>query len=220
MGYCEFQIPFFVEGVHVETIEMSHGTEYHEKAERIERETTITVPLTKTKLEDKKSDLNFIREDIQTSFAREFDFPNGKARLLLFGRADKIVRKQETLIVSDDKHTSNLQRYDMMSEPYTSQLLQVLAYLNSKYYLGDSFGGWAQIPHTQKKYQINIVNTRTKSVYKTFEEIVNKNHIELFLDYASRFTQKCLQLEELSHHNSKPKCKACGYFSECSNALR
>lgn len=220
MGYCEFQIPFFIEGVRVETSQMLVGTEYHEEAERIDRETAVVVPLTKTKLQDKKEDLSFVREDIQTSFVQEFDLPAGKAILSLFGRADKVVRKKEILIVSDDKHVSNPRRYDMMSAPYAGQLLQVLAYLNSKYYLGESFGGWKEIPCSEKMYQINIVDSKTRSIYKTYEEIVNENHAELFLGYTSKFVKKCLELDSLEHHNSKPKCKACGYFSDCSHALR
>jgi hypothetical protein len=220
MGYCEFQIPFFIEGVRVKTSQMLVGTEYHEEAERIDRETAVVVPLTKTKLQDKKEDLSFVREDIQTAFVKEFDFPAGKAVLSLFGRADKVVRKKETLIVSDDKHVSNPTRYDIMAEPYVGQLLQVLAYLNSKYYLGESFGGWKEIPCSTRMYQINIVDSRTKSIYKTYEEIVNDTHDELFLDYASKFVRKCLELDSLEHHNSKPKCKACGYFGDCSHALR
>lgn len=209
-----------MEGIHAKTAEMLKGVEHHEEAERIERETVITVPLTKTKLEDKKTDLNFIREDIQTLFTQEFDFSEGKARLTLFGRADKVIRNKETLIISDDKHVSNTRRYDTMSEPYMGQMLQVLTYLNSRYYLGESFGGWAEIPHVQKKYQINIVDSKTRSVYKTFEDAVSKRHIELLYDYTARFTKKCLQLDALMHHNSKPKCKACGFFNDCNNALK
>ena len=220
MGYCEFQIPFFIEGVRAETAQMLVGTEYHEESERIERETAIVIPLTKTKLKDKKVDLSFIREDIQTSFIQEFNFPTGNAKLTLFGRADKVIRKKGTLIVSDDKHVSNPRRYDMMPEPYIGQLLQVLAYLNSKYNLGKSFGGWEDIPCSEKMYQINIVDNKTKSIYKTYEEIVNKTHVELLLEHASRFTKKCLELDSLIHHNSKPKCKACGYFNDCTNALK
>ncbi len=220
MGYCEFQIPFFIEGVRVETAQMTLGTEHHEEAERIEKETTIQVPLTKTRLEDKKTDLNFMREDIQTLFVKDFDFREGHARLVLFGRADKVIREDQTLIVSDDKHASNPRRYDAMSQPYNSQLLQVLTYLDSKYYLGDSFGGWSGIPHEKKMYQINIVDSRTKSVYKTYKDIVTETHTELLFDYLSQFTKKCLEWDELIHHNSKPKCKACGFFENCSNALK
>ncbi|HJW19287.1 MAG TPA: hypothetical protein VJ571_01860, partial [Candidatus Nitrosotalea sp.] len=111
MGYCEFQIPFFIEGVRAETVQMVLGTEHHEQAERIEKETTVQVPLTKTRLEDKKTDLNFMREDIQTLFTRQFDFREGKAKLVLFGRADKVIRQNQTLIVSDDKHATNPRRY-------------------------------------------------------------------------------------------------------------
>ncbi|MGI0086895.1 MAG: hypothetical protein ACREBI_02895 [Nitrosotalea sp.] len=220
MGYCEFQIPFFIEGIKVETVEMLKGIEHHEEAERIERETVIPVPLTRTKLEDKKADLNFMREDIQTSFAQEFDFPQGSSRLTLSGRADKVIRDKGTLIVSDDKRVSNPSRYDAMPEPYIGQLLQVLTYLNSRYYLGSSFGGWAEIPHVQKRYQINIVDSKTRSVYKTYEDNVTRRHLELLFDYALRFTKKCLQLDALTHHNSKARCKACGFFNDCSRALR
>ena len=50
--------------------------------------------LTKTKLKDKKENLSFIREDIQTLFVQEYNFPTGKAKLTLFGRADKVIRKK------------------------------------------------------------------------------------------------------------------------------
>ena len=220
MGYCEFQIPFFIEGVRVQTGEMSQGTLYHEEAERIERESSVAVPLTREQLDDTGADLDFMREDIQTLFSKEFLFSGKKTRLYLFGRADKVVRRQETLIISDDKHTSNLGRYDSMSEPYFSQMLQVLAYLNSRYYLGELFGGWSEIPHMDKKYQINIVDSGTKSVYKRFEGIVTGGHVELFLDAAGSFALKCLSLEGFVHHNSGKKCKACGYFDDCSHALR
>lgn len=220
MGYCEFKIPFYLEGVYVKTAEMVKGEEIHEEAEKLERETTITVPLTRTKLEDKKADLDFVREDIWTRFTREYDFPNGKAQLTLYGRADKVMRHEGTLIISDDKNTSNPTRHDARTEPYDNQLLQVMAYLHSRYYLGSSFGGWAEIPHVQKAYQVNIVDSRTKLVYKKYEEFVTKDDIDMLLDYASRFTQKCLELDVLAHHNSRPKCKACGYFENCDMALK
>jgi hypothetical protein len=220
MGYCEFKIPFFKEGVSVKTAEMVIGSEHHEELERIERETVTPIPLTRQKLEDKKSDINFMREDIHTAFMREFDLPGRKAKLTLFGRADKVFRENETLIVSDDKRTANPGRHDSMAEPYNDQLLQVLTYLHSMYNLGPSFGGLAEIPHSKKMYRINIVDSRTKSVYKTYEDVVNRKHAELLFDYALRFTQKCLEWDELVHHNSKAKCKACGYFGDCSKALR
>ena len=220
MGYCEFKIPFLIEGVKIKTTEMMIGSEHHEELERIERETVIPIPLTKEKLEDKKADLAFMREDVNTVFMHEFNFPNETARLTLFGRADKVFRQNEVLIVSDDKHTSNPSRHDTMIKPYNDQLLQVLTYLHSKYDLGDSFGGLSDIPHTQMMYRINIIDTRTRSIYKTYEDYVTNTHKEFLFDYVSRFTQKCLQLDELMHHNSKPKCKACGFFNDCNNALR
>lgn len=219
MGYCEFQIPFFIEGVKVETVQMAVGTEYHEQAEKMERETAVVVPLTRTELEDKKADLNFIREDIQTLFLLEFESEHGRARLELLGRADKVMRQEETLIISDDKHTYNPARHDSMRKPYDSQLLQVLVYLHSRYYLGDSLG-WAEIPHERKAYQVNIIDSKTGLVYKTYENVVGSKDAELLFGNALRFTQKCLQWDDLVHHNSKARCKACGYFGDCSKALR
>lgn len=218
MGYCEFKIPFLVEGVKVKTEQMMIGSEHHEELERIERETIVPVPLTKESLEDKKTDLSFMREDVNTVFVHNFS--DGKARLTLFGRADKVFRENEVLVISDDKHTANPGRHDSMAVPYNDQLLQVLAYLHSRYDLGDSFGGLAEILHTKKMYRINIIDARTRTVYKTYEDYVTGEHTGLFLDYVLQFTRKCLQLDDLVHHNSKSRCKACGYFSDCTNALR
>jgi hypothetical protein len=219
MGYCEFQIPFFIEGVKVETAQMAAGTQFHEQAEKTEREAAVVVPLTRTELEDRQADLNFIREDIQTMFFVEFELPRGRATLELLGRADKVMRQKETLIISDDKHTHNPARHDSMMKPYSGQLLQVLAYLHSVYYLGDLLG-WSDIPHGKKAYQVNIIDSRTGLVYKTYEDVVGRKDAEFLFGNALRFTQKCLNLDELVHHNSKAKCKACGFFNDCDKALR
>jgi hypothetical protein len=220
MGYCEFKIPFLVEGVKVKTAEMIIGSVHHEDLERMERETVVPVPLTREKLQDKKADLSFMREDVNTVFTHEFDLPSGPSRVTLFGRADKVYRENEVLIISDDKHTANPGRHDALKNPYNDQLLQVLAYLHSRYDLGSPFGGVAEIPHTQKMYRINIVDSRTRQIYKTYQESVTSMHTGFFMDFVLRFMLKCLQLDELVHHNSKAKCKACGYFGECSNALK
>jgi len=220
MGYCEYKIPFFTKGVYAKTEAMIIGSERHEEIERLEREKAITVPLIKSKLENAKEDLNFVREDVQTKFVCDFDLPNGSARLTLFGRADKVLRKNEVLMISDDKNTGRPEKHDFMTEPYNDQLLQVLTYLHSNYFLGDYFGGWAEIPHKQKSYQINIIDSRNNTIYKTYESIVSKVHEKLLFDYTSQFTQKCLEWLPLIHHNSKAKCKACGFFDDCDKALR
>lgn len=220
MGYCEYKIPFFIEGMYAKTKEMVLGGQHHEQAERTERATAITVPLTKKKLKDKKADLMFVREDIQTAFTQPFDFAQGKANLTLYGRADKVLREGEVLVVSDDKHTTNPRRHETRTEPYNDQLLQVLTYLHSRFYLGSPFGGWAEIPHSGKMYRINIVESRTETIYKTYEDVVRKEHTELLFDYTAKFTQKCLGWDELMHHNSLSKCQACGFFKDCLHAIR
>src|SRR5687767_10529012 len=118
MGYCEYKIPFFIEGKYAATREMEIGGQHHEEAEKIERATAITVPLTENKLKDRKADLSFVREDIRTLFKQELYLAKGNAILSLHGRADKVIRKQGTLIISDDKHTGHPQRHDAMIEPY------------------------------------------------------------------------------------------------------
>lgn len=220
MGYCEYKIPFYMEGVYVKTKQMVMGEKHHEQAEKIERATAVTVPLTKKKLQDKRADLIFMREDIQTSFTREFNFVKGKATLTLFGRADKVLREGEVLVVSDDKLTTSPQRHAERTEPYSDQLLQVLTYLYSKFFLGTEFGGWAEIPHSGKMYRINVVESKTREIYKTYEGLVGEEHVGLLSDYTTRFTQKCLQWDELMHHNSASKCRACGFFNDCLHAIR
>ncbi len=220
MGYCEFKIPFLIEGVKAKTAQMAIGSEFHDDLEKIERASVVAVPLTVEKLLDTKSDLDFIREDVTTVFEHEFPFSSGKAKLSLFGRADKVFRQDEVLVVSDDKHTANPGRYDFLSEPYDDQLLQVLAYLHSRYNLGDAVGGLSEIPHTKKMYRVNIIDSRTRAVYKTYQEYITEEHTGMFIVSVAEFTMKCLKLDELRHHNSKSRCKACGYFGDCSNALR
>ena len=220
MGYCEYKIPFFAKGDYVKTEAMIIGGQFHKEAEDFDRETAITEPLTKMELETKTEDIEFVREDISTIFIHDFNFPKGKTRLTLSGRADNVYRSEETLVISDDKHTNRPEKHDNRTKPYNDNLLQVLTYLYSKFDLGDSFGGWSEIPHKAKSYKINIIDQKTKATYKTYQEIVSKKHEEFLFDYASLFTQKCLQWDALKHHNMKAKCKPCGYFGRCEHELR
>jgi len=217
MGYCEYKIPFFAKDDYVKTEAMIVGQQYHEEVEEVERETAITIPLTEEKLKTKTEDLDFIREDIRTLFVHDFDLPKGKARLTMYGRADNISRNEGVLVISDDKHTARPEKHYRRTEPYNDNLLQVLTYLYSKYRLG---GSWAEIPHKAKSYEINIIDKKTKLTYMTYQSIVNKKHEEFLFDYASQFTQKCLQWDALEHHNNKAKCKPCGYFGRCEHELR
>ena len=220
MGYCEFKIPFFINGVNeIKTEQMIIERQFYQ-AEKIDPETSIMLPLSKTKLRDKKADLSLLRMNIHTQFTQEVRSSKGKSKLTLFGRADKIFRKNGTLIISDDRTTSNPNHHDSRMEPFNDQLLQVLTFLHSKFYLGDSFGGWTQIPHKRKSYHINIIDNRTQRIHKTYEEIVSPRHENLLFNSTIQFAQKCLQWLELNHHNSKTKCEPCGFFNDCKKALR
>jgi hypothetical protein len=211
IGYCEYKIPFFAKNIYVKTLDMQKGEEHHEEAERTEKETSVAVPLTVAALHDAQCDLDFFREDIDTIYARDFQSIKGNARLVLFGRADKIIRRESTLIIHDDKRTNNPSRHDGRGSPFLDNRLQVLTYLHSKFFLGRRYGGWVDIPHTSKKYRLNIIDGRTKQIYKTYEEVVEQEHLSLLERYASEFTFKCLQWIPLRHHNNINKCTPCGY---------
>jgi hypothetical protein len=220
MGYCEFKIPFYIEGQYVKTAMMEQGSKNHEKAEQIERETSVSIPLTSKMLKNKKADLSFFREAILTRYERIIESDQGKAKLVLIGRADKVMRRGSILVVADDKNSGRPQVHDSLTKPYDDQLLQVLTYLHSNFYLGQQFGGWGQIPHTKKMYQVNILDRRTSEVYKTYEDYVSEEHEEWLADYTDRFALKCLQWAELEHHFKRDKCKACSYLDSCTNALK
>lgn len=222
MGYCEYKIPFYAKNVYVATEQMNKGEEYHEEAETLERIFAIPIPLKAKDLKNKKKDLNFFRENIHSTYTLELNLLQGKAMLTLFGRADKIVRKNSTLTITDDKRTSSPFMHIKRTEPFPDQLLQVLAYLHSKFYFGKKFGGWIEIPHEAKAYRVNIIDGNTGKIYKTYENVVTQNHKSLLEQYAATFVLKCMELQELKHHNNKNKCQPCGYFKAnlCQFAIK
>ena len=86
-------------------------------------------PVTMTEVENENRDIEFARENIYSTLTVPFEMPNEHVILSLSGRIDKIMRVDGTLIVQDDKFVGTPETYDEKTQPYPSQLLQVLTCL-------------------------------------------------------------------------------------------
>lgn len=134
LGYCEYKIPLSIQGIKPNPSQsLILGTKAHSAEQKYEQEHMELEPVSFEQIEDKQEDIEFARENIHTTLMMPFEFPTGNALLTLSGRIDKILRVDETLVVQDDKFAGRPQIYDDKTQPYPSQLLQVLTYLNSSY---------------------------------------------------------------------------------------
>ena len=218
LGYCEYKIPLSIKGIRPRpTQALIQGTKAHHEKEQYESEHVKLEYVTITEIEDKKKDIEFARENIYSTLTIPFKFPNEHVIVSLAGRIDKIMRVDGTLIVQDDKFAGRPQVYDEKTQPYPSQLLHVLAYLNSTYSAKrskkpeDIF----EMPHTEKQWQIRICDRKTREPYKIFSEIQDAFSLHYLHTSLERFTKIALDLIEPSHHESKRKCDACNLKSVC-----
>ena len=146
-----------------------------------------------------------------------FEFPSENVLLTLSGRIDKILRSDKTLIVQDDKFAGRPQVYDNKTQPYPSQLLQVLTYLNSNFSANRSKNpdDFFEMPHTQKKWQIRICDRKTREPYKIFSDIQDSFSLHYLHTSLHKFTTISLGISEPKHHDSVHKCNACNLKSFC-----
>jgi len=185
--------------------------------EQHEMEHVQLEPVTMTEVEDENRDIEFARENIYSTLTVPFELPNEHVILSLSGRIDKIMRVDGTLIVQDDKFAGIPEVYDEKTQPYPSQLLQVLAYLNSAYSAKrskkpeDIF----EMPHTEKRWQIRICDRKTREPYKIFSEIQDAFSLHYLHTSLERFAKIALDITEPTHHESKRKCDACNLKSVC-----
>ena len=134
LGYCEYKIPLYIEGVKPKPSQsLILGTKAHKEEEKYEQEHVELEPISVEQIEDKQENIEFARENIYSTLNIPFEFPSENVLVTLSGRVDKILRIDETLVVQDDKFAGRPQIYDNKTQPYPSQLLQVLVYLNSSY---------------------------------------------------------------------------------------
>jgi len=222
LGYCEYKIPLSIKGVKPKPSQaLIQGTKAHSVAEKYEKEHVELEPVSVEQIEDKEEDIEFARENIYSTLLMPFEFPNENVLLSLSGRIDKILREDQTLIVQDDKFAGRPQTYDSKTQPYPSQLLQVLAYLNSSFSAKRSKNpdDFFEMPHTQKKWQIRICDRKTREPYKIFSEVQDSFSLNYLHRSLQKFTMISLEMDKPEHHNSVPKCNACNLKSVCEHKI-
>ena len=222
LGYCEYKIPLSIEGIKPKPSQsLILGTKAHKKEEEYEQEHVELEPVSVEQIEDKQEDIEFARENIYSTLNIPFEFPSENVLVSLSGRIDKILRVDETLLVQDDKFVGRPQIYDNKTQPYPSQLLQVLAYLNSNYSAKRSKDpeDFFDMPHTQKKWQIRIFDRKTREQYKVFSEYQDSFSLHYLHTCLEKFASISLGITNPEHHNSKPKCDACNLKSLCDYRL-
>jgi len=218
LGYCEYKIPLSIKGIKPKPSQaLIQGTKAHHAEEKYEQEHVEIEPVSVEQIEDKKENIEFTRENIYSTLMMPFEFPSENVLLTLSGRIDKILRMNETLVVQDDKFAGKPQVYDRKTQPYPSQLLQVLAYLNSSFSAKrkPDVDDFFEMPHTQKKWQIRICDRKTRAPYKVFSELQDSFSLHYLHTSLQKFTTISLGMDEPEHHNSIPKCNACNLKSLC-----
>jgi len=218
LGYCEYKIPLSIKGIRPRpTQALIQGTKAHHEKERYEADHVELEPVTITEIKDETRDIEFARENIYSTLSIPFEFPNENVLVSLSGRIDKIMRVDGTLIVQDDKFAGKPQVYDSKTQPYPSQLLQVLTYLNSTFSAKKSKKpeDIFEMPHTQKQWQIRICDRKTGEPYKIFSEIQDAFSLHYLHSSLETFAKIALNITEPIHHNSEPKCNACNLKSFC-----
>lgn len=218
LGYCEYKIPLSIQGVKPKpTQSLIQGTKAHHAEEKYEQEHAELELVSIEQIEDKQEDIEFARENIYSTLNVPFEFPTENVLVSLSGRIDKILRIDETLIVQDDKFAGKPQTYDSKTQPYPSQLLQVLTYLNSSFSAKRSRNpeDFFEMPHTQKKWQIRICDRKTREPYKIFSELQDAFTLHYLHTSLHKFTTISLGMAEPEHHNSVNKCNACNLKSFC-----
>ena len=218
LGYCEYKIPLSIQGVKPKPSQsLIQGTKAHHAEEKSEAEHVELEPVSIEQIEDKEEDIEFARENIHSTLMMPFEFPTENVLLTLSGRIDKILRVDETLVVQDDKFAGRPQIYDSKTQPYPSQLLQVLAYLNSNFSSKRKASpeDFFEMPHTQKKWQIRICDRKTREPYKVFSEIQDAFSLHYLHMSLQKFAMISLGITTPEHHNSVNKCNACNLKSFC-----
>jgi hypothetical protein len=222
MGYCEIRIKHFLRGIRPPQNQITiDGTVSHEKEETYEKEHFKFEPVTTEELKDLTMDIEFAREGLFTRFLKELSFGTEKLSLLIYGRADKVMRSNGTLIVEDSKFPATKDKYNTKFEPFEDQKLQTLLYLNSSFSETGSLDEKEcfDIICEKKAWIINIKDKATLESIKIFQGYQTKE-AEVFLNgKLNRFSLLALGKLEPEHHNNIRKCQSCR-FKDCEFKLR
>ena len=221
MGYCELRIKHYLKGIKPPQTQITiDGTKSHEKEEVYEKEHFTFEPITEEGLKDLTKDIEFAREGLFTRFQRELSFGNEKLSLLLYGRADKIMRNKGTLIVEDSKYPASKGKYLGKYEPFDDQKLQTLLYLNSSYSESGSLdqNDCFDISCEKRAWVINIKDKVTLESLKIFRGFQTEEAEDFLNEKIRRFALLALGKLEPGHHNNVRKCQGCR-FKDCEYTL-
>ena len=221
MGYCELRIKHYLKGIKPPQTQITiDGTKSHEKEEVYEKEHFTFEPVTEEGLKDLTKDIEFAREGLFTRFQRELSFGNEKLSLLLYGRADKIMRNKGTLIVEDSKYPASKGKYLGKYEPFDDQKLQTLLYLNSSYSESGSLdqNDCFDISCEKRAWVINIKDKVTLESLKIFRGFQTEEAEDFLNEKIRRFALLALGKLEPGHHNNVRKCQGCR-FKDCEYTL-
>jgi len=221
MGYCELRIKHYLKGIKPPQTQLTiDGIKSHEKEEIYEKEHFTFEPVTEEGLKDLTKDIEFYREGLFTRFQRELSLGNEKPSILIYGRADKIMRNKGTLIVEDSKYPSSRGKYLVKYEPFDDQKLQTLLYLNSSFSESgslkenDSF----DISCEQRAWIINIKDKFTLESIKIFQGFQTIEAEQFLEAKINRFALIALGMLAPEHHNNAKKCQSCR-FIDCEHRL-
>jgi hypothetical protein len=214
MGYCEIRINYCLKGIKPPQTKITiDGASLHEKEELYEKEHFKFEPVTKEALLDPTRDVEFAREGVFTRLQRELTFDQDKATLLVYGRADKVLRSKGTLIIEDIKFPEFKDKYRDKLEPYDDQKLQALLYLNSQFSENSSFQkDCFDIACDKRAWIINIKDKTTMESIKIFQGYQTKEAEEFLKEKVSRFAMIVLGKLGPKHHSNSKKCAACRFY--------
>lgn len=177
MTYCEHKIPFYLEGILPPKHEESEtrkaiGAIFHAKEEKKDKEKVI--PLTKEELDstlpDRRANVEFTRENIFSKLSYSVSKYNKDVKLILTGRPDKLLRKDEFLIVEEDKFPKNPFIYVDRKNPFDSHILQSLIYLNSKFSITSGS------PKKEIDRHINNISDTSQGTINMFFDMVKEDN--------------------------------------------
>lgn len=221
MGYCELRIRHYIKGIKPPQTQLTiDGTKFHEKEEVYEKEHFTFEPVTEEALKDLTKDIEYAREGLFTRFQRELSFGKDKLSILLYGRADKVMRSKGTLIVEDSKYPASKDKYLGKYEPFDDQKLQTLLYLNSSYSESGSLDptDGFDISCEKRAWIINIKDKASLQSLKIFQGFQTDEAEDFLNEKVKRFALLALGKVEPEHHNNIRKCQSCR-FKDCEYSI-
>ena len=217
MGYCELRIKHFLRGIRYASNTNNDRRHRLPRKRGGIRKEHFNLNLSHLReLKDLKKDIEFIREGLYTRYTKELTFGGESVSLLIYGRADKVMRSQGTLIVEDSKYPQTKDKYLDKYEPYNDQKLQTLLYLNSLFSDVTCFDQTRcfEISCNRKAWIINIKDKFTLQSIKIFQGYQTKQAEDFLNQKISRFVLLVLDKMQPTHHENVNKCRSCR-FKDC-----